>query len=47
MNELKEPGQTYDELIEALVEERKKARLMRHVNDLRDEQEEFVSLDEV
>lgn len=47
LNDLKGPGQTYDELIEELVEEHRKAQLMRHINELREEQEEFVSLDEV
>lgn len=47
LNELKEPGQTYDELLDELVKERRKAKLMKHVNELRDEQEDFVSLDEV
>lgn len=47
LNDLKGPGQTYDELLEALVEEHKKLRLMQHVNELRDEQEDFVPLEEV
>lgn len=47
LNDLKGPGQTYDELIEELVEEHKRARLMRHINDLREDQEEFVPIDEV
>lgn len=47
LNDLKGPGQTYDELLEELVEEHKKMRLMQHINDLREEQGEFVPLDEV
>lgn len=47
LSDLKAPGQTYDELIEELVEEHKKLRLWRHINELREEQEEFVPLDEV
>lgn len=47
LNDLKGPGQTYDELIEELVEEHKKARLMQHIDELREEQEAFVPLDEV
>lgn len=47
LNDLKGPGQTYDELIEELVEEHKKHRLMNHIKELREEQEEFVPLDEV
>lgn len=46
LNDLKGPGQTYDELLEELVEEYKKARLMRHVDELREDQEEFTPLDE-
>lgn len=45
LHELKDPGQTFDELIEELVEERKKARLMRDMNRIREESE-FVPLDE-
>lgn len=47
LSDLKEPGQSYDELLEALVEEHKKARLANHIEALREEQEEFTSLDEV
>lgn len=47
LNNLKEPGQSYDELLEVLVEEHKKAQLKRHIEDLRAEQEEFTRLDEV
>lgn len=36
---LKEPGQTYDELLEEIVEEYKKARLFRDMNRIRDEEE--------
>lgn len=47
LNDLKEPGQSYDELLEILVEEHKKAQLMDHIEELREEQEEFTPLDEV
>lgn len=47
LNDLKEPGQSYDELLEVLVEEHKKAKLMKHIEELREEQEEFTPLDEV
>ena len=47
LDDLKGPNQTFDELLEELVEEFKKARLMRHINELREEQEEFTPLDEV
>lgn len=47
LNDLKGPGQTYDELLAELVEEYKQARLMRHINQLREDQDEFTPLDEV
>lgn len=46
LHDLKEPGQTYDDLIENLVEEFKKARLMRDMQEIREE-EEFEPLDGV
>lgn len=45
LHELKEPGQTFDELIESLVEDRKKAQLFRDMNSIR-EDSEFVPLEE-
>lgn len=45
LHELKEPGQTFDELIEELVEEQKKARLFRDMNRIREESD-FVPLEE-
>lgn len=46
LHELKGPGQTFDELIEELVEERKKRRLFRDLNRIREEKE-FEPLEEV
>lgn len=46
LHELKGPGQTFDELIEELVEERKKRRLFQDLNEIRDESE-FEPLEEV
>lgn len=46
LHELKEPGQTFDEVIESLVEEHKKARLFRDMNRIREESE-FIQLEEV
>lgn len=46
LHELKGPGQTFDELIEELVEERKKRQLFRDVNEIREESE-FEPLEEV
>lgn len=43
LHDLKEPGQTFDELIEELVEERKKERLFEDMNRIREESE-FVEL---
>lgn len=45
LHELKKPGQTFDELVEELVEEQKKAKLFRDMNRVREESE-FVPLDE-
>lgn len=39
LHDLKEPGQTYDELLEEIVEEYKKARLFRDMNRIREEEE--------
>ena len=46
LHDLKEPGQTYDELLAELVEEHKKARLSRDMNRIREENK-FEPLDEV
>ena len=45
LHELKAPGQTFDELLDELVEEHKKAKLFRDLERLREEGE-FVPLDE-
>ena len=45
LHALKGPGQTYDELLAELVEERKKARLFRDMDRIREENE-FEPLDE-
>jgi len=44
LHDLKGPGQTWDELIEELVEERKKQRLAEMVREKREEGE-FVKVD--
>lgn len=46
LHELKAPGQTFDELVAELIEERKKAELMRDMKQIREESD-FVPLDEV
>lgn len=45
LGDLKAAGQTWDELLAELVEERKKRRLLRDMNEIR-EQNEFVPLDD-
>lgn len=45
LHDLKGPGQTFDELIAELVEERKKARLEQDMDRI-EEEGEFVPLDE-
>lgn len=45
LHELKDPGQTYDELLSDLVEEHKKTRLFRDINRIREESE-FEPLEE-
>lgn len=47
LNNLKEPGQTYDELIQKLVEEHKNRKFQEYIAELREEQDEFIPLDEV
>lgn len=37
LHELKSPGQTYDELLEEIVEEYKKAQLFRDLDEIREE----------
>lgn len=44
LHDLKGPGQTYDELLAELVEDRKKARLFRDMDRIREENE-FEPLD--
>lgn len=44
LGDLKAAGQTWDELLAELVEERKKRRLLRDMNEIR-EQSEFVPLE--
>lgn len=46
LHELKEPGQTYDDLLEEIVEEYKRARLFREMDRIREESG-FEPLDEV
>lgn len=45
LHELKKPGQTFDELVEELLEERRKSKLFRDMNRIREESD-FVNLDE-
>ena len=43
LNELKDAGQTYDELLAELIEQERKAKLFRDMEEIR-EQEEFEPL---
>ena len=45
LHELKQPGQTFDELIEELLEQQKKANLFEDLEEAREQ--EFVPLEEV
>ena len=45
LGHVKQPGQTWDELLGALAERHKKARLRREMNEIR-EHGEFTPLDE-
>lgn len=45
LGELKKSGQTWDELLEVLAQEHKKARFVREMDAIRENQE-FVPLDE-
>lgn len=46
LHDLKQPGQTYDDLLAALVEEHKKAQLIEDMEQI-SEESEFTPLDEV
>lgn len=45
LHELKKPGQTFDEVVEELIEVHRKNRLFRDMNRIREESE-FVPLNE-
>lgn len=46
LHELKKPGQTFDELLAELVADRKKAKLIEDMEQIREESE-FTPLEEV
>lgn len=46
LHKMKEPGQTYDDLLNELVEEHKKRRLMDRLDEI-EETSTFAPLDEV
>lgn len=46
LGDLKSAGQTWDDLLGELVEERKKARLFRRMQEI-EERDEWVSLDDL
>lgn len=48
LNELKEAGQTYDELLEELIQERNRRQLASRVREVREaDSEELTPLDEL
>ena len=50
LGELKEPGQTWDDVLAELVDEHKKARLFRDMNEIEertDENDDWVALDDL
>lgn len=48
LNELKEAGQTYDELLEELIHERGRRELANRAREVREaDEEELTSLDEL
>jgi len=50
LGELKEPGQTWDEVLAELVDEHKKARLFRDMNEIEertDENDDWIALDDL
>ena len=46
LSNMKEPGQTYDKLLENLIEEHKKQKLKQDLEKIEEEQE-FTPIDEV
>ena len=46
MHEIKEAGQTYDDLLEELIELKKKAQLYTHLRKI-EENSEFIPLEDV
>lgn len=50
LGELKEPGQTWDDVLAELVDEHKKARLFRDMNEIEertDENDDWIALDDL
>lgn len=46
LSNLKEPGQTYDELLKVLMEEHKKRKLKKHLDEI-EENSKFTPLKDV
>ncbi len=47
LHELKEPGETYDDLLESLAQERGRKELAERFKEMDDSRDEFVALDTV
>jgi len=47
LHELKEPGETYDDLLKSLAQERRRQELAERFAQMDDFREEFVALDDV
>ena len=46
LSNMKKPGQTYNELLKQLIQEHKKQKLKKHLDEI-EENQEFTPLDEV
>lgn len=47
LHELKEPGETYDDLLKSLAQERRRRDLAERFAEMDDSRDEFVALDDV
>lgn len=46
LHDLKEPGQTYDELLSELAQQRRRQELADRFREMDDDRDEFVSLED-
>ena len=47
LHELKDPGETYDDLLQSLARERRRSELADRFREMDESREEFVALDDV